>query len=88
MNTIRYTTNKICVKLTRYLMSCGKKKKSTIRFLCVFRGKCCTCILRDKENLAKLDSKSEEEIFLGYVSNVRAYQLFNYLINAFKWWSQ
>ena len=46
MNTICYTTNKICVKLTRYLMSCGKEKKSMIRFLCVFRGKCCTCILR------------------------------------------
>ena len=68
MNTICYT-NKICVKLTRYLMSSGKKKKKfTIRLLCVFRGKCCTCILRGKENLAKLDSKSDEEICSVYVS--------------------
>ena len=30
MNTICYT-NKICVKLTRYLMSSGKKKKKSSR---------------------------------------------------------
>ena len=55
MNTTCYITNRVCVKLTRYLMSCGKKRSPRLGFN-VFRGKCCTCILRDEENLAKLDS--------------------------------
>jgi hypothetical protein len=33
--------------------------------------------LRDKENLGKFDTKSDEGIFLGYSTNSRAYRVFN-----------
>jgi hypothetical protein len=40
-----------------------------------FGSKC--YILRDRENLGKFDTKSDEGIFLGYSTNSRAYRVFN-----------
>jgi hypothetical protein len=50
-------------------------KKPTVKYFKTFGSKC--YILRDRENLGKFDSKSDEGIFLGYSINSRAYRVFN-----------
>jgi hypothetical protein len=50
-------------------------KKTHGKVLHTFGSKC--YILRDRENLGKFDTKSDEGIFLGYVTNSRAYKGFN-----------
>jgi transposase InsO family protein len=49
-------------------------KKPTFKYFHIFGSKC--YILRDKENLGKLDPKSDEGIFLGYSTNRRAYRVY------------
>jgi hypothetical protein len=46
-----------------------------VKYFRTFGSKC--YILRDRENLGKFDSKSDEGIFFGYSSNSRAYRVFN-----------
>ena len=46
-----------------------------MKYFQVFGSKC--YILNDRENLGKLDAKSDEGIFLRYSTNSRAYGLFN-----------
>jgi len=46
-----------------------------VKYFKTFGSKC--YILRDRENLGKFDSKSDEGIFLGYSTNSRAYRVFN-----------
>ena len=41
----------------------------------VFRSKC--YILRDRKQLGKFDTRSAEEIFLGYFINNRTYRVYN-----------
>jgi hypothetical protein len=50
-------------------------KKPTVKYFRTFRSKC--YILRDRENLGKFDTKSDEGIFLGYATNSRAYRVFS-----------
>jgi hypothetical protein len=50
-------------------------KKPTVKYFQTFGSKC--YILRDRENLGKFDTKSDEGIFLGYSTNSRAYKVFN-----------
>jgi hypothetical protein len=50
-------------------------KKPTVKYFKTIGSKC--YILRDRENLGKFDSKSDEGIFLGYSTNNRAYRVFN-----------
>jgi len=50
-------------------------QKPTVKYFKTFGSKC--YILRDRENLGKFDSKSDEGIFLGYSINSRAYWVFN-----------
>jgi hypothetical protein len=50
-------------------------KKPTMKYFKTFGSKC--YILRDRENLGKFDTKSDEGIFLGYSTNSRAYRVFN-----------
>ena len=50
-------------------------KKPTVKYFRVFGSKC--YILRDRENLGKFDTKSDEGIFLGYSLNSRAYRVLN-----------
>ncbi|XP_022866044.1 uncharacterized protein LOC111385848 [Olea europaea var. sylvestris] len=52
-----------------------KGKKPTIKYFRVFGSKC--YILRDRENLGKFDSKSDDGIFLGYSKNSRGYRVYN-----------
>jgi hypothetical protein len=46
-----------------------------VKYFKTFGSKC--YILRDRENLGKFDTKSDEGIFLGYSTNSRAYRVFN-----------
>ena len=46
-----------------------------MKYFRVFGSKC--YILRDRENLEKFDTKSDEGIFLGYSLNSRAYRVLN-----------
>jgi hypothetical protein len=46
-----------------------------VKYFRTFGSKC--YILRDRENLGKFDTKSDEGIFLGYATNSRAYRVFN-----------
>jgi len=50
-------------------------KKPTVKYFKTFGSKC--YILRDRKNLGKFDTKSDEGIFLGYSTNSRAYRVFN-----------
>jgi hypothetical protein len=50
-------------------------KKPTVEYFRIFGSKC--YILRDRENLGKFDLKSDEDIFLGYSTNSRAYKVYN-----------
>jgi hypothetical protein len=50
-------------------------KKPAVKYFKTFGSKC--YILRDRENLGKFDSKSDEGIFLGYSKNSHAYMVFN-----------
>jgi transposase InsO family protein len=50
-------------------------KKPTVKYFKTFGSK--RYILRDRENLGKFDSKSDQGIFLGYSPNSRAYMVFN-----------
>ena len=50
-------------------------RKPTVKYFRVFGSKC--YILRDRENLGKFDTKSDEGIFLGYSLNSRAYRVLN-----------
>ncbi|XP_022870546.1 uncharacterized protein LOC111389800 [Olea europaea var. sylvestris] len=52
-----------------------KGKKPTVKYFRVFGSKC--YILRDRENLSKFESKSDEGIFLGYSRNSRAFRVYN-----------
>ena len=46
-----------------------------MKYFQVFGSKC--YILNNRENLGKLDAKSDERIFLGYFITSRAYRVFN-----------
>ncbi|XP_022891884.1 uncharacterized protein LOC111406737 [Olea europaea var. sylvestris] len=50
-------------------------KKPTVKYFRVFGSKC--YILRDRENLGKFESKSDEGVFLGYSRNSRAFRVYN-----------
>jgi hypothetical protein len=56
-------------------MKFGEVRNPTVKYFKNFGSKC--YILRDRENLGKFDTKSDEGIFLGYSTNSRAYRVFN-----------
>jgi hypothetical protein len=65
---IRNTLNKTPYKLWKY-------RKPNIGYFKNFGCKC--FVLNDRDNLSKFDAKSDEDIFLGYSSNSKAYRVFN-----------
>jgi hypothetical protein len=77
VNTACHIINRVYLRLetnkTPYEIWRGKK--STVKYFKTFGSKC--YILRDRKNLGKFDTKSEEGIFLGYSTNSRAYRVFN-----------
>ena len=49
--------------------------KPNIKYFKIFGSTC--FILKDRENVGKFDSRSDEGIFLGYSSISKAYQVYN-----------
>jgi hypothetical protein len=50
-------------------------RSALVKYFKVFGSKC--YIKRLEENLGKFDARSDEGIFLGYVSNKKAYRCYN-----------
>ena len=46
-----------------------------VKYFKIFRSTC--FILKDRENVGKFDSRSDEGIFLGYSSTSKAYKVYN-----------
>ena len=53
-----------------------KGRKPNISYFHLFGCKCFV-LNNEKDNLDKFDAKSDEEIFLGYSTNSKAYRVFN-----------
>ena len=51
------------------------KRKPNVKYFRIFGSTC--FILKDRENVGKFDSQSDEGIFLGYSSTSKAYQVYN-----------
>ncbi|CAL8138375.1 unnamed protein product [Prunus armeniaca] len=77
VNTACYISNRVFVrsgtKQTPYEI--WKGKKPNVSYFKVFGSTC--YILRDREHLAKFDSKCDKGIFLGYSTSSRAYRVYN-----------
>ena len=52
-----------------------KGRKPNVKYFKIFGSTC--FILKDRENVEKFDSQSDEIIFLGYSSTSKAYQVYN-----------
>ena len=52
-----------------------KGKKPNVGYFHVFGSMC--YILNDQEHLGKFDTKSDQDVFLGYSINNRAYHVYN-----------
>ena len=52
-----------------------KGRKPNVKYFKIFGSTC--FILKDRENVGKFDSRSNEGIFLGYSSISKAYRLYN-----------
>ena len=78
VNTTCYIANRVYLRMgtkqTPYEL--WKGKKPNVKYLRVFESKC--YILRDRENLGKFDSYSDERVFLGYSFNGRACRVDNF----------
>jgi len=77
MNTTCHVHNRVTLRsgTTTTLYEIWKGRKPTVKYFHVFGSKC--YILADREHRRKMDPKSDEEIFLGYSTNSRAYRVFN-----------
>lgn len=58
-----------------YSYGLWKNKKPTIKYFRVFDSQC--YILQDHENSNKFNSKSDEWVFLEYISNSKTYRGYN-----------
>ena len=52
-----------------------KGRKPNVKYFRIFGSTC--FILKDRENVGKFDSQSDEGIFLGYSSTSKAYRVYN-----------
>ena len=77
VNTACHTVNwvyfKPGTKKTPYELRKGRMPN--VKYFRIFRSTC--FILKDKENVRKFDSRSDEGIFLGYSSTGKAYRVYN-----------
>ena len=77
VNTTCHMVNRVyfrsSTKKTPYEL--WKGRKSNVKYFKIFRSTC--FILKDRENVGKFDSRSDEGIFLGYSSTSKAYQVYN-----------
>ena len=77
VNTACHTVNRVYFgpgsKKTSYKL--WKGRKPNVKYFRIFGSTC--FILKNKENVGKFDSRSDEGIFLGYSSTSKAYQVYN-----------
>ena len=77
VNTVCHTVNRVYFRLgtkkTPYKL--WKGRKPNVKYVRIFGSTC--FILRDRENVGKFDSRSDEGIFLGYSSTSKAYRVYN-----------
>src|ERR1044072_4051841 len=77
MNTACYVHNRVTLRkgTSPTLYELWKGRKPNVKYFHVFGSKC--YILTDRDQRRKIDSISDEGIFLGYSTNNRAYRVFN-----------
>ena len=77
VNTTCHTVNRVYfkpgTKKTPYEL--WKGRKPDVKYFRIFGSTC--FILKDRENVGKFDSWSDEGIFLGYSSTSKAYRVYN-----------
>ena len=77
VNTAYHTINRVYfrpgTKKTPYEL--WKGRKPNVKYFRIFGSTC--FILKDRENVGKFDSQSDEGIFLGYPSISKAYWVYN-----------
>ena len=77
INTAYHTINTVYfrpdTKKTPYEL--WKGRKPNVKYFRIFGSNC--FILKDRENVGKFDSRSDEGIFLGYSSTSKAYQVYS-----------
>ena len=77
INIACHTVNRVYFKLgtkkTPYEL--WKGRKPNVKYFRIFGSTC--FILKDRENVEKFDSRSDEGIFLGYSSTSKAYRVYN-----------
>ena len=77
VNTTCHTVNRVYfrpgTKKTPYEL--WKGRKPNVKYFRIFGSTC--FILKDKENVGKFDSRSDEGIFLGYSSTSKDYRVYN-----------
>ena len=76
VNTTCHTVNRVYfrpgTKKTPYEL--WKGRKTNVKYFRIFGSTC--FILKDRENVGKFDSRSDEGIFLGYSSISKAYRVY------------
>ena len=77
MNTTCHIVNKVYFKTgtKKTLYELWKGRKPNVKYFKIFGSTC--FILKDRENVGKFDTRSNEGIFLGYSSSIKAYRVFN-----------
>ena len=77
INTACHMVNMVYFRLgtkkTSYELWRGRKPN--VKYFRIFESTC--FILKDRENVGKFDSRSDEGIFLGYSSTSKAYRVYN-----------
>ena len=77
VNTACHTINKVYfrpgTKKTPYEL--WKGRKPNVKYFIIFGSTC--FILKDRENVGKFDSRTDEGIFMGYSSTSKSYQVYN-----------
>ena len=77
INTACHTVNRVYfrpgTKKTPYEL--WKGRKPNVKYFRIFEST--YFILKDRENVGKFDSRSDEEIFLGYSSTSKTYRVYN-----------
>ena len=77
VNTACHTVNRVYfrpgTKKTPYEL--WKGGETNVKYFRIFGSTC--FILKDRENVGKFDTRSDEGIFLGYSSTSKAYRVYN-----------
>ena len=77
VNAACHTVNMVYFRpgTKKTLYELWKDRKSNVKYFRIFGST--YFILKDRENVGKFDSRSDEGIFLGYSSTSKAYRVYN-----------